>query len=224
MKALLITTVSLLFTSIFFRLFHFPGGGLLTVSMVLPFFAFAVLNSVVKQNVWNVNIIGGWVLFLWILFFVFKTMFWPGASFFFIPAITLTLFYVVDILRSKNKKWSPLVLIFSAVGIFLFFLPSHRIYYVINLNDVFNKEVKEEQYDKWNTYSWLLYSGGKKQEAKSANAKAIEILEKTYTDGYIVDFTGYKYKLSKEMYESEMEILSGNREAILSDTWTVFNY
>lgn len=224
MKALLITTITLLFTATLFRVTHFPGGGLLTVFSLLPLFVFAVLNSVQKKKVWKLNMIGGWVIFMWMLFFVFKTMFWPGASFLVFPAVVLTLIYVVDVLRSKDKKWSPLVLIFSAVGIFLFFLPSHRIYYALNLNDVFNKEVKEEQYDKWNTYSWLLYRGGKKQEAKYANAKAIEILEKSYAEGYIVDFTGYKYKPSKEMYDSELEMLKGNREFILSDNWTVFNY
>ena len=141
-----------------------------------------------------------------------------------IPAAIITLIYFVDVLRSKENQWSPLVVIFASIGFLLYLQPTHRLFYIVDLNGVLNKEIKEERYDKWNTYSWLLYRGGKKQEAKVANAKAIEILEKTYADGYIIDFTGYKYKPDQEMYESELEELKANREAILLDNWNSFNY
>ncbi len=214
MKALLYSVLVTFLCSLIFRMEHWPFGGLLTMISLFLLFLFAVVNSVGKKQVFKIDILGGWTLYFWGMVIVFKLLFWPGASILLFPAVAISIAFLFF---SRQKKWKEIAkpVLFTILFSLLFvFLPNHKLYYLINLNPLFNKEPKEIPSSAWETYSWLLYKSGNKEQSLQANKKALKSLEFNYN----------LLNRGNDVYEIEKQLILENRAAIESDNWTTFDW
>lgn len=216
MKGLLLAAVSVFFVSVIFRLIHWPGASLLTMIATCLVFIFAIINSIVKKNIFNISILGGWVLFFWVLYILFKYMYWyAGPSFvgfnsMFLAVFILTVVYIAITVSNQNKRISKVVVITSMVGMTFSFIPSYAICYFFDLNEVINKEYNQTNYYSWDKYSWFLYIRGEKSHALESNQKAIDALNK-YRE---------EYGMAEFEYLSSLTNLNNHRQGIIDNTWT----
>ncbi len=216
MKGLLIAAVSVFFVSVIFRLLHWPGASLMTMIATCLVFIFAIINSIVKKKVFNINILGGWVLFFWGMYIFFKYLYWyAGPSFagfnsMFLIVFILTVIYIAVTISNQYKRLSKVVVTTSIIGITFSFIPSYSICYFFDLNEVINKEYNQTNYYSWDKYSWFLYIRGEKNRALESNQKAINALNKSVEIDYINDFDHSTY----------LVILNSHRQGIIDGTWT----
>ena len=214
MKGLLYSSAIFFALAIIFRLYHLPFGSLLPIISCLLLFIFAVINSIRAKQLGSLNAFGGWVLFAWSLYILFKYMYWNmgmfilGFSVFFLLVFALTILYVI----TNAKRWSKGVLIVSILGLVYSFVPAYVSCYFFDLNEVINKEYNEINYASWDQYSWFLFQSGKNEEALEANQQAMKACQKA----------GEVNRLS----ESEMKEITGrlsqHKEAIngVTDIWS----
>jgi hypothetical protein len=214
MKGLLYSSAIFFALAIIFRLYHLPFGSLLPIISCLLLFIFAVINSIRAKQLGSLNALGGWVLFAWSLYILFKYMYWNmglfilGFSVFFLLVFALTILYVI----TNAKRWSKGVLIVSILGLVYSFVPAYVSCYFFDLNEVINKEYNEINYASWDQYSWFLFQSGKNEEALEANQQAMKACQKA----------GEVNRLS----ESEMKEITGrlsqHKEAIngATDIWS----
>jgi hypothetical protein len=214
MKGLLYSSAIFFALAIIFRLYHLPFGSLLPIISCLLLFIFAVINSIRAKQLGSLNAFGGWVLFAWSLYILFKYMYWNmglfilGFSVFFLLVFALTILYVI----TNAKRWSKGVLIVSILGLVYSFVPAYVSCYFFDLNEVINKEYNEINYASWDQYSWFLFQSGKNEEALEANQQAMKACQKA----------GEVNRLS----ESEMKEITGrlsqHKEAIngATDIWS----
>ncbi|MEN8248968.1 MAG: hypothetical protein ABFS32_08550 [Bacteroidota bacterium] len=118
--------------------------------------------------------------FGWGLYLIAVVKFLP-QTYFLITAILLTGIAVIFII--KSKKVYLLHLVFAG---FLFvsstvlaLTPQDNRYYLLNFTLSLHVD---QDYRSWDKYSWFLYINGKKDEAKAANNKALEIVESSDND------------------------------------------
>jgi hypothetical protein len=214
MKGLLYSSAIFFALAIIFRLYHLPFGSLLPIISCLLLFIFAVINSIRAKQLGSLNAFGGWVLFAWSFYILFKYMYWNmglfilGFSVFFLLVFALTILYVI----TNAKRWSKGVLIVSILGLVYSFVPAYVSCYFFDLNEVINKEYNEINYASWDQYSWFLFQSGKNEEALEANQQAMKACQKA----------GEVNRLS----ESEMKEITGrlsqHKEAIngATDIWS----
>lgn len=214
MKGLLYSSAIFFALAIIFRLYHLPFGSLLPIISCLLLFIFAVINSIRAKQLGSLNAFGGWVLFAWSFYILFKYMYWNmglfilGFSVFFLLVFALTIMYVI----TNAKRWSKGVLIVSILGLLYSFVPAYVSCYFFDLNEVINKEYNEINYASWDQYSWFLFQSGKNEEALEANQQAMKACQKA----------GEVNRLS----ESEMKEITGrlsqHKEAIngATDIWS----
>jgi hypothetical protein len=214
MKGLLYSSAIFFALAIIFRLYHLPFGSLLPIISCLLLFIFAVINSIRAKQLGSLNAFGGWVLFAWSFYILFKYMYWNmglfilGFSVFFLLVFALTILYVI----TNAKRWSKGVLIVSILGLLYSFVPAYVSCYFFDLNEVINKEYNEINYASWDQYSWFLFQSGKNEEALEANQQAMKACQKA----------GEVNRLS----ESEMKEITGrlsqHKEAIngATDIWS----
>lgn len=180
MKGLLYSSTILFALAIIFRLYHLPGNSFLPIISCLLLFIFAVINSIRKKQLGNLSAFGGWVLFAWSLYILFKYMYWNmglfilGFSVFFLLVFFLTILYFVV----HAKSWSKGVLVVSILGLVYSFVPAYVNCYFFDLNEVINKEYNEINYASWDQYSWFLFQYGKNEEALEANQQAMKACQK----------------------------------------------
>jgi hypothetical protein len=211
MKGLLYSSAIFFALAIIFRLYHLPFGSLLPIISCLLLFIFAVINSIRAKQLGSLNAFGGWVLFAWSFYILFKYMYWNmglfilGFSVFFLLVFALTILYVI----TNAKRWSKGVLIVSILGLLYSFVPAYVSCYFFDLNEVINKEYNEINYASWDQYSWFLFQSGKNEEALEANQQAMKACQKA----------GEVNRLS----ESEMKEITGrlsqHKEAINGATY-----
>lgn len=214
MKGLLYSSAIFFALAIIFRLYHLPFGSLLPIISCLLLFIFAVINSIRAKQLGSLSAFGGWVLFAWSFYILFKYMYWNmglfilGFSVFFLLVFALTILYVI----TNAKRWSKGVLIVSILGLLYSFVPAYVSCYFFDLNEVINKEYNEINYASWDQYSWFLFQSGKNEEALEANQQAMKACQKA----------GEVNRLS----ESEMKEITGrlsqHKEAIngATDIWS----
>jgi hypothetical protein len=86
--------------------------------------------------------------------------------------------FVMYLIKQQPFKIPQILLIvYFAFFFVLSYTPSHKIYYIINLNTVLNKEKRDTCYRAWDRYSWFLHLRGLKNEALEANKKAYQAVE-----------------------------------------------
>jgi len=214
MKGLLYSSAIFFALAIIFRLYHLPFGSLLPIISCLLLFIFAVINSIRAKQLGSLNAFGGWVLFAWSLYILFKYMYWNmglfilGFSVFFLLVFALTILYVI----TNAKRWSKGVLIVSILGIVYSFVPAYVSCYFFDLNEVINKEYNEINYASWDQYSWFLFQSGKNEEALEANQQAMKACQKA----------GEVNRLSESEMKEIIGRLSQHKEAIngATDIWS----
>jgi hypothetical protein len=214
MKGLLYSSAIFFALAIIFRLYHLPFGSLLPIISCSLLFIFAVINNIRAKQLGSLSAFGGWVLFAWSFYILFKYMYWNmglfilGFSVFFLLVFALTILYVI----TNAKRWSKGVLIVSILGLLYSFVPAYVSCYFFDLNEVINKEYNEINYASWDQYSWFLFQSGKNEEALEANQQAMKACQKA----------GEVNRLS----ESEMKEITGrlsqHKEAIngATDIWS----
>jgi hypothetical protein len=214
MKGLLYSSAIFFALAIIFRLYHLPFGSLLPIISCSLLFIFAVINNIRAKQLGSLSAFGGWVLFAWSFYILFKYMYWNmglfilGFSVFFLLVFALTILYVI----TNAKRWSKGVLIVSILGLVYSFVPAYVSCYFFDLNEVINKEYNEINYASWDQYSWFLFQSGKNEEALEANQQAMKACQKA----------GEVNRLS----ESEMKEITGrlsqHKEAIngATDIWS----
>jgi hypothetical protein len=214
MKGLLYSSAIFFALAIIFRLYHLPFGSLLPIISCFLLLIFAVVNTFSKKQIGKLNAFGGWVLFAWTLYILFKYQYWnmgpffDGFSVFFLLVFVLTIWYFI----AKSKEWSKLVLVVSILGLVYSFVPAYVNCYFFELNEVINKDNNETNYASWDKYSWFLFQSGKNEEALEANQQAMKACQKA----------GEVNRLS----ESEMKEITGrlsqHKEAIngATDIWS----
>jgi hypothetical protein len=214
MKGLLYSSAIFFALAIIFRLYHLPFGSLLPIISCLLLFIFAVINSIRAKQLGSLNAFGGWVLFAWSLYILFKYMYWNmglfilGFSVFFLLVFALTILYVI----TNAKRWSKGVLIVSILGLVYSFVPAYVSCYFFDLNEVINKEYNEINYASWDQYSWFLFQSGKNEEALEANQQAMKACQKA----------GEVNRLSESEMKEIIGRLSQHKEAIngATDIWS----
>jgi hypothetical protein len=180
MKGLLFSSAIFFSLAILFRLFHLPSDSLLPIVSCFLLLIFAVVNTFSKKKIGKLNVFGGWVLFAWTLYILFKYQYWnmgpffDGFSVFFLLVFVLTILYFI----AKSKEWSKLVLVVSILGLVYSFVPAYVNCYFFELNEVINKENNETNFASWDKYSWFLFLNGKNEEALDANHRAVKACQK----------------------------------------------
>ncbi len=215
MKGLLITSLILFIVSFVFRLVHWPGASVIALFSVLLVFVFAVFNSFSQKKVFQINILGGWVLFSWVLYILFKYMYWhAGPSFLgfntmFLVVSLITSIYIIQTTSTKVKNLSKTVLAVCAIGFVFSFIPAHVQCYFFDLNKVINKENNKTNFYAWDKYSWFLYIKGEKERALQANQKALDALKKCESD----------YPFMTSQNPNALYILQDHQVRIENGTW-----
>lgn len=214
MKTFLLSSLSLILLSIVFRLYHLPGANLIMLISAVFFVVFAGINSFRKKKIWNINVLGGWLLAICSIKLLFTYLYWYsgpiilGTNALFIVLLTIMIIYVVVGLVNKNKL-SKMVLLFSLLVAIFNFVPSYSICYFFDLNEVINKENNSTNYSSWDKYSWFLNLRGDKERALIANQKAVNAWEETCR----------LYHVSDQEYASIHAILKRHKIGIIDNSW-----
>jgi len=216
MKVLSIVSLSFFLLSIIFRLLHWPGASLMIIISVLLLFIFTAVNSFRKKTVFNINILGGWTLFVWSVYILFRYLYWYsgpsilGFNTLFLLAAILSIIYIFFILKNKEKKLSTIILSMTIFGFVLSYVPSYNICYLFDLNEIINKDNNETNYYSWDKYSWFLYISGHKDKALDANEKSIEAWHRN----------NEIYQIPNNQDTISLTILKNHRQGILNENWT----
>ncbi|MBN1463930.1 MAG: hypothetical protein JXR68_13430 [Bacteroidales bacterium] len=129
----------------------------------------------------------------WTLYLLFRIQYWPcGPSIFgfqllFIISFIITIVYIgLHFSKSGNLKIPQILLILYFIfTITISFIHSDKIYYFFTLNEVTQKDNRENNYQAWDKYSWFLYCVDKQNEAIEANLKAQKIVEKKLKKDFV---------------------------------------
>jgi hypothetical protein len=183
-------SVILFLSALLFRLFHFPGGGILLVMSSLLFLWF-ISWFALRQRKHSADILfaSAAVLLTVVIYSRLQLLELPLPVF--LLAVLLLLPAIAWLLLRKIsfRPLYPKVVILCLLGAWLTFTPTSRIHYFFRLNTVLNAESRKTDYRSWDRYSWYLYAQGHHREALAANARARDALAEakkadTGTDAY----------------------------------------
>jgi len=157
------------------------------------------------------------------LYVLFRIQFWVGVTIilYFAALLTFT-YFVLFLIKNKPFKLPQILLLaYFAVSVFLWIVPTHKIYYCKQMSTL--KENSSWDFEKWNDYSWYLYQDGKYNDALKANKKAQDALvantvnsrlDEKYTPLFQKDIQEI---LWREVY---MYFLLFFEQSILDKNWT----
>ena len=179
MKKLYIIAWSLFFASLVLRFLHISGNGLLMLisCVMLLIHNIIYLCKHIKTEKTKVLLYFSYTFLT--IYVLLRILYWQFAQLVF----SITLFLVlaaltVHFVKKKPFKLPQIVLVIYFVFFLVFsYVPSYKIFYVVNLNTVLNKERRNTDYYSWNKYSWFLHLRGKKNEALDANKEAQKAIE-----------------------------------------------
>ena len=227
MKIFQITAWSVFFLGIILHFLHISdadlwcaAGGFLLIFLFAIIFCFKNVLFKKEDKQWLSALMHFAFAFL-SLFVLFRIMVWP-CSIIFNFAVLITFIYFVVFLvvffvnRKPFKLPQILLLVYFAASVFLYYIPTHRIY-----KATYMSQRNEQSYFDWNLYSWYLYRDGKYDEAIKANHKAQELvrndtwqnLDEVISISSLPNPEGVTYR---EWY---LFSLQSNEQKILNKTW-----
>ena len=126
---------------------------------------------------------------------------------FMISLLTTLAYVVLHILKKKEFRWPQIVFtLYFGLSILVFFTSAHRVYYVFNYS-ILNGQTENIQFEKWDKYSWFLYSAGQKEEAIEANLNAQKSLQNA------------KGTISRDDQQYYSEMLQKHHTCIIGNNW-----
>jgi hypothetical protein len=209
MKWLFKIAWSVLLIGLIFQLLHLRfrgllltlGGLLLLIHSVIHLIKFAKSNLLLSLNYLTFTSIT--------IYLILRLQYWSFAKVVF--PITILIAIICFIMHSFKKtkfKLIHFVLLLYLIFFFkIFYTPSYKIYYFINLNSVLNSHYRNIDYYSWDKYSWFLYLKHKQTEAIEANQKAATALDKKLKNSN--DTKAFKYK----------EIIKHHEQLLINKTW-----
>jgi len=200
------------------KLPHIPGTSLLlmigTLLLVIDSLVFLFKN--VKQNIADTFL--NLTFTFWTIYLLCRIQYWScgpsiiGFSLLYFVSTVLTIIYFVLHFRNLKRIKTPQILLITyfVFSFWLSFVHSYRIFYFFNLNEVFEKNNRIENYKAWDKYSWFLYVVDKQDEAIEANQNAQRII-------------GEKLKTSQDndLIKSS-EIIKNHGQLIRDKNWNDF--
>lgn len=180
MKKLHLTSWSIFIIGILFKLFHFPGTGLLLSLGTLLLLIHSIIYLI--KN-WTKDLPTSILLLsfsFWTISLLTRIQYWSigpiilGFPILFIVSIILSITYFILLINYKIKIGIKQILL---IGYILFsfelaYIHSDQIHYFFRLNTILNNDSRNYDYAAWDKYSWFLYIRNKQEEAIQANEKA----------------------------------------------------
>jgi hypothetical protein len=175
MKGLKIAFISIYLIGLFFKVSHYPGASLLLIIGGLVQIVDLIKVLTDKSTSLKNKLAWGGALLL-SLSIIFKIQFWGFHYLLLLGGIIVSIIYTLKKpIKLNLLSFIVIILITSSISINL--TPKSKIYYAINLSELFNgKDYKNLSYYGWDKYSWYLYNDGEYEEAKKANDFSLKIL------------------------------------------------
>jgi glucan phosphoethanolaminetransferase (alkaline phosphatase superfamily) len=204
----MISLASPLILGILFKIMYWPGAGFLIIVgssiLLLGSIGFLIYTITNKRNIplgalyFAIGLSG--------LFFCFKFMRWPGATFLIIPASISIIVSLIVLIKTQVKiEVSKIVsLIVLSLVIILFITSDSKLYSFRHINSTITELNYPEHYY---TYAWILYKEGDKNLAKNNLELAIQEAKNPYN----TQQKNLDSKLAIERYERAMDLLISNR-------------
>lgn len=166
--------------SFFFKLMHWPGGGLgmalvalLSLLLVLGQF----IEGVIRKNASRTLLVisGSFLL----VFFAFRLQYWPGGGpIFLFTALLFIIGIILHVVKKQQfsvKHW--IIISMAGLALYLSRIEASDLYYSLNLSDTMSGSHKDEYVLPWRQYAHILYAEGKREESLEAMDTAIRNLE-----------------------------------------------
>ena len=189
MKKLYIIAWILFTLGISLKLFHLPFGGIILIltGILLLTHSVIYLFRNIKSN--QIDILKYFSISFITIYLIGRIQYQDWAKLVFIIATitTLTYFIILSVRTKSIKTQQFFLIIYFVAFLFTSYIPSYKIYYVMNLNNVFYKETRLYGYKAWDKYSWFLYIRNKQNEALEANNNALTALENYNKKNNILD-------------------------------------
>lgn len=176
---------------ILFKFLHYSGGAVLIVTGNLLLLTHSIIYILLNIKSKNADSFLYFIYAIWSVYFLFRFQYWYGGeiiifnmrALFLIPLLITFSYFIYRLINQVKFKLGHLILIlFFVFNIFIAFTPSHKIFYIVNLNKLLNSEYREFDYYGWDKYSWFLYIAGEKNKALDANEKAKDACELLLND------------------------------------------
>lgn len=144
----------------------------------------------------------------WSIYLFFRIQYLSYSGLIFTISLLTTLTYITLHIIKKEKFRLPHIIFTLYVGlsIIVFFTSAHKIYYVFNYS-ILNGNTENIYFEKWDKYSWFLYSAGKKNEALEANTNAQKSLKNA------------KNTISRGEQQEYAEMLQKHQTYIIENNW-----
>jgi hypothetical protein len=174
LKKIYILAWIIILLGILFKFLHFQGGGALLISgsvlLLMHSFAYFMISDRQKEYspLLNLSIV------LLTCYIGARFQFWALARPVYYLACLAMLVWIIAVVRKKKRPGASAILL---TGYFIFVtwftnVPSHQLYYLVNLHPMLNSDLRETNYRAWDRYSWFLYLKQEYDAAFDANQKA----------------------------------------------------
>lgn len=203
---------------ILFKFFHYPGAAVLIVTGNLLLLTHSIIYIFLNIKSKEKDSFLHLIFAIWSIYFLFRFQYWYGGeaiifnmrAIFLIPLLLTFIYFIYRSINQVKFKLGHLILtLFFIFNIFIAFTPSHKIFYIVNLNKLLNSEYREFEYYGWDKYSWFLYIAGEKDKALDANKKAQDACELLLKDAFPNKQT--------ELYYDKIKL---HETQIIAETWT----
>lgn len=217
MKTFLITSWTLFTIGLILRSLIIPGGSIILILGTLLLIIHSVINLIKKAKT-NLPSALLHLSFSFITTYIlFRLQYWYcGPSILIFPLLFILVFLLtlisLIIIRSYKLFKIPeaLLCVYFVFFIILSFTHSHKIFYILNLNNLIHSESRKIDYYSWDRYSWFLYVSCKYEEAIDANEnakKAVKICIEKYNE---------------ELAKKNSELINQHEKNIINQNWTSY--
>lgn len=172
----LIFGCALFVVAFFFKLFRFPGAGLMIIVSGPCFLLAATMFALKNAKEKTADTLSFFALAFWMLYLIFRLQYWPGSTFFYYIAIGLTVVAIAMIIKRQERMRAVQIAVGIICGVSLWIstLHAHEIYRAISLNHSLNSDDPVMYYESWDKYSWFLHVAGERERAIEANTTALQ--------------------------------------------------
>lgn len=187
---------------------HIPGANMIMVLGVLLLLIHCIIYFMKNVSKDFLSSIFHFSSLFWSIYLFFRIQYLSYSGLIFTISLLTTFTYLILHIIKKKKYRLPHIAFTLYVGLslFVFFTSTHQIYYVFNYS-ILNGQTENIYYEKWDKYSWFLYSAGKKDEAIEANLNAQKSLKNA------------KNTISRDEQQEYSEMLQKHEIHIIENNW-----
>ncbi len=157
------------------KVFNVEGGNIITLlgSTLIVLHALIYIIRHIR------NIEGGSKFYLGVallnFYITLHILFQPFANYVFIPAVIISLFTQLDMVRKKEGSRVRMISLCSlfTISVLVYFTSASRFLYLFKLDPTLHGESRKTDFQAWDKYSWFLYHKGKKEDGLEANSEAL---------------------------------------------------